>query len=690
MRKLMKTKYFLIVFLVLAALSVFGTETFAKSEDSPKVIRASKTVIADPCDKNITDYISIMKRRAFTHGFTGDYEAQADDFRSILYFLRKDKKSSEYQKYYKKLNTAYSKSGFEYNQNNRLEIAKNLYLEDKYFASAYEFLELAGENYCPEVCYEYLGDISQIFNNPKAALIFYKKALGIAPENYCLTYKIGKIYKDLNNEEDAKNYFESTLNLTDDPEIVNFIVQIYEKDLTSNVKNPENAYEILGLCYLKLKEYQKTYELFKKAIALKPDDIFLKYYLGNLLFDMYRYDDAIEIYNSIIQNNPYETQIRIARAKCLIKMNRTNDAIKDYQVVLALYPNSKQAQFGLYKLLSGKKSIEEIAKTFYPLNSKFKPNASFYNNLASVLYQKSYVSDSIKLYKKSIQIEPKSKEAYIALYKIYELEGQSSAALELAKKAYKNLPNDPDIRKLYSDVNKNTLSQKNAVALSYMANREYAKAIKIYNTIDPKDAATYESIANCHKALKNYKAALAALSNAIKLEGANSDLYYNSALLYLDLNSKKTAENYLQKAVDLDNRNIKARKLLSYLKQQDIDNKLDKAYMLFEKKDYKNTIVELNKAEKTYPNNPEVYYYKALTYNALNDLTNAYKYFVKTLELDRSYYVSHFYMAEILEKLGQEKAALEEYEKFLGADVKDTKKMKKAQAKVIKLGQKYY
>ena len=47
-------------------------------------------------------------------------------------------------------------------------------------------------------------------------------------------------------------------------------------------------------------------------------------------------------------------------------------------------------------------------------------------------------------------------------------------------------------------------------------------------------------------------------------------------------------------------------------------------------------------------------------------------------------------MAEILEKQGKERQALEEYERFLGADAKDEKMIKKAQDKVIKLGEKYY
>ncbi len=686
----MKYKYLSAVFLLFMSL-ILGTfvPVSAKCEDSKKVIAATKKVVKNPGTQNINSYIALMKKRALVHGIKQDYEAQADDIRSILYFLRKNKKSEDYIKYYQKLNATYPKLGFKNNKNNRLEIAKNLYLEEKFFASAYEFLELANEDYCKEICYEYLGDISLIFNNPEAALVYYKKSYEVEPANYCVTYKIGKVYKDLNKNDTAKEYFEMTINLTEDPEILNCIVNIYEKELRQK-KADETSYEILGLAYQKLKEYTKTYEIFKKAVQSRPDDIFLKYYLGNLLFEMGEYTEAIKIYNSIILNNPYETQIRIARAKSLNALKRTNDAIKDYQVVLALYPDSKQAQLGMFKMLTGKKSSTDIVKLFYPLNKSFTSTPAFYNNLAKSLYSSGLVADSINLYKASIKIGPKNVQTYISLYKIYELEGQTANAYELALDAHKIFPNNSEIKKMYQYSNKNAASQKNLLALSYMSNKEYTKAIKIYNQISPKTASIYESVSNCYKAQKNYKAAISALQEAIKLDAANSDLYYGIALLYLDLNSKKTAETYLNKAIGLDRKNLKARKLLSYLTQSEIDNKLDSAYNLYKKHDYKNTLVELSKAEKIYPNNPEVYYYKALTYKALGDTANAQKHFTKTLTLDRSYYTCHYYLAEILEKQGKEKQALEEYERFLGADVQDEKMMKHAQDKVIKLGRKYY
>ncbi len=689
----MKFKRFIIctVAFMLFVQAALYTPAEAKCEDSKKVIKAANKVIQTPNAINIEHYISVMKRRVTLHGFKKDYEAQADDCRSILYFLRKNKRSYEYSKYFSILTDTYTKLGFKNTQNNRLEIAKNLYLEGKYFAAGFEFLELAGEDYSPEICYEFLGDISTQFNNPDSAVIFYKKALEIEPENYCVTYKLGKLYKNLSKEAEAKEYFEKTINLTEDDEILNDIVNIYEEDLKNAAEKGESeiSYEVLGLAYQKLGKYQKTLELFNKAINLKPDDIFLKYYLGNLLFEMAEYANAIEVYNSILSKNPYETQIRIARAKCYKANNMTNAAIKDYQVVLALYPNSMQAQYGLYKILSGK-NPDVIIKTFYPLNKTFVPSADFYNNLASILYQKGMVKDSMTLYRKAIAKAPKAEKAYIQLYKIYELEGNKAKAYELIQSAQKNLPNSVEIKKLYNATKVTSTGAKNSVALSYMANKDYAKALKIYNQIEPKDVSIYESIAICYKSLKNPKAAIESLSKAIKLDPVNSDLYYNTALLYLDLNSKKTAETYLEKAIGLDKKNLKARKLLSYIKQQEVDKSLDKAYSLYKKKDYKNTLVELDRAEKLYPNNPEVYYYKALTYKALSDSNNAYKFFEKTLSYDRAYYTCHFYMAEILEKRGREKDALEEYERFLGAEVEDQAMLKKAQNKVIELGKKYY
>ena len=57
------------------------------------------------------------------------------------------------------------KIGGNRSNNDRLEVAKNLYFQKKYFASAYEFSTLLKEGYEPDICYEYMGDIAGKLNS---------------------------------------------------------------------------------------------------------------------------------------------------------------------------------------------------------------------------------------------------------------------------------------------------------------------------------------------------------------------------------------------------------------------------------------------------------------------------------------------------------------------------------------------
>ena len=90
----MKFKYFIVCLLFVWLFCFELNAADAKCEDSKRVIAAANAIIRTPTQKNIDKYISIMKKRVLYHGIKQDYEAQADDIRSILYFLRKNKKTS--------------------------------------------------------------------------------------------------------------------------------------------------------------------------------------------------------------------------------------------------------------------------------------------------------------------------------------------------------------------------------------------------------------------------------------------------------------------------------------------------------------------------------------------------------------------------------------------------------------------
>ena len=97
-KKILCSIAFVIYFNICTA-ELINTAAFAKCEDSKKVMQAANNVVQSPNDETIKKYIAILKRRALMHGIKRDFESQADDYRSMLYFFRKDKTSNEYIKY---------------------------------------------------------------------------------------------------------------------------------------------------------------------------------------------------------------------------------------------------------------------------------------------------------------------------------------------------------------------------------------------------------------------------------------------------------------------------------------------------------------------------------------------------------------------------------------------------------------
>ena len=167
----------------------------------------------------IKKYINTQKRRStFFKIFKRDNIEACDNLRAALYFLRKNKNSDEYKKTLSQLNSLMEKSGFQNDDANRFEIAKNLFLEGNYYASAYEFEELAQKDYQSALCYEYLGDIEQKINKDiTCALPYYKKSIELNPNSASALFKIATILNQINKIELALEYYTRAINQTDDP-----------------------------------------------------------------------------------------------------------------------------------------------------------------------------------------------------------------------------------------------------------------------------------------------------------------------------------------------------------------------------------------------------------------------------------------------------------------------------------------
>ena len=665
-----------------------------------------------------------------------------------------DKNSPNYIKTKQKLNKLIKQSKIEYSHEYRLEDIKRLMAEQKFNSAVYEINSLIEENYNLSVCYELLADIKIKANaDIKSAANCYKLSIQNNPDNISALYKLAKLYLREKRNILGIETLKTTIEKTENKELLENIEDIVKNKIRpQNRYEANNLYEALGNIYFKLNREDDCYYAFLKAIQLNPSDIFLKYHLADLFYENNHNNDAIVMYDSILADNPTDTQIRVSKAKSLGKTGNLLSANKEYLMVLSKYPNSNQAKYGIFKIYENKMSPDKILEKIYSEDKTFQVNSKECRKFAKFLAQmndnngsmmfNSYADklDKIELEKIAIQ---KTKEQQIKKEKelkekkeIAKKEDKKDIAKNIAQKptkkenpTQKEIVND-DKKVIQKDLNlkkqqkelqdkkakEEKIQQekiKQAKAKKEKEEREYQKrAIKAerqkaiakdpknyqkykiqldkYLKMNPKDVQIYTAIANTYKLMGEPTSAIINYKEALKIDPVNSDLYYNLGLTYLELNSAQTAKAHLSRAINLDKNNEKAINLLKFVNQKIITQTLNLAYGEYEKKNYIKALSILDKGTKEYPLSAQMFYYRALVYDAMNRNGAQIIDLQKAIELDPSYYMAYYQLGRAYEKIDDERSALVAYERFLSIEPDEKELIEEIQKKVISLGDKYY
>lgn len=219
---------------------------------------------------------------------------------------------------------------------------------------------------------------------------------------------------------------------------------------------------------------------------------------------------------------------------------------------------------------------------------------------------------------------------------------------------------------------------------------KYNNTLTGYLNTEPKDASIYLAIANTYKLMEAPTSAIKYYKEAIKLSPNDSDLYYSMALSYMELNSFETAYLNIGKSIKLDPNNTKAKNLLPFIKQKLTTKYINEAYAKFEKNNYLDASVVLDEAIKKIPDSGQLYYYRALSYDAMNRNAAAIMDLQKAVSLDPSLYMAFYQLGKSYEKIKDERNALVAYERFLSTEPDEKDLIDEVQKKVVLLGQKYY
>jgi cytochrome c-type biogenesis protein CcmH/NrfG len=121
------------------------------------------------------------------------------------------------------------------------------------------------------------------------------------------------------------------------------------KELTDKIKqNPKDFDSIVELANMNFdqKNYDDAINLYKKALAIRPDALNVRTDMGTAMFYLNRYDDAIATFQEVLKTDPNNAQALFNLGVAMLHgKNDPKRALEYWQKLVETNPNHPQAEF---------------------------------------------------------------------------------------------------------------------------------------------------------------------------------------------------------------------------------------------------------------------------------------------------------------------------------------------------------
>ncbi len=600
------------------------------------------------------------------------------DLKSALFFLKyfsaNDQNFASSQTILgmeKNLNTLENSNKKTIAPSERLSMAKNSRIKGEFAASAYDYYQLINDSKYAFEANSSLGDIYKIFNRPDKALIFYQKALAVKPDSTETHLKLARTYEQMNDfNSSLKEYDYALASSSEREDILNSLERIWQKKVDEYPQDAE-AHANLGVVLQKQKRYIEALTEYQKAEQLNPTNLNTKINIGTLFQEQKKYNEAINTYNNILKIQPYNAKVLVYKAECLKALNRNEEAVNLYKTALNIEPKNTQIKAQLYDLLKDTMSTEELLSFLYKNVQNSPMNADSYYEFAYELHKANKIDDAIVYYLETIKLDNKKIDAYINLSQAYRQKKKYLDAYQVIQKAKMLEPNNEQVLKQFDIVAKEFASNKYTTAANAFQSGDYRKAIAEYQLINPPTADSLIGIAASFQALNNNIEAINYYKKAMSLDNKNDEIPFYIASIYVNSNDLENAKNYLDKSISLNPNNKQAKDLLQYISDKKTEDLLSEAVKLYDTQKYNEAILIFDKIINTNPQNATVYYYRALSFDALNNYQKAIEDYKSTIKYAPEMVIAYYSLAVDYDSLKNYPLAKENYKKYIDMSIED-------------------
>lgn len=564
----------------------------------------------------------------------------------------------------------------------RLKTAKESRIKGEFAAAAFDFYQiLSNEKYAKEANVA-LGDIFKIFNRPDKAVNFYRNALQFDGDNPDIRLKLARTYEQLNDFSSSLQEYSFVLNTSyEHNEILNSLERIWQKKVDENPKDAE-AHANLGVIFQKQKRYTEALAEYIKAQELNPANLNTKLNIGTLYQEQNKYHDAIAVYNSVLQLQPNNINALINKADCAKALNRNEEAISLYKTALNLDNKNTAVKAKLFELLKNTMPTDDVLAFLYNnvLNSPMSADSCY--EFAYELHKAGKIDDAITYYLQTINLDKTKTDAYINLSQAYRQKKNYNEALNIIKRAKDIAPDNELVTKQYDTVWAETETNILNAAINAFQSGDYGLAINEYMKMNPQTVDSLTGIAAAYQYLKNYPEAINYYKKAYELDERNQDIPYYIASLYINENNLPEAKKYVESALSVNPQNNKVLELQKYISDKDTEKLLTEAVKLYDEQKYKEAIDMFSNVIAQNPSNATVYYYRAMSFDALKSYKEAISDYKSTLKYAPEMVIAYYSLGVDYDYLSNYKAAKENYQKYVDLSESDDDYKKYAQTRI--------
>ncbi|UQS85415.1 tetratricopeptide repeat protein [Apilactobacillus apisilvae] len=350
----------------------------------------------------------------------------------------------------------------------------------------------------------------------------------------------------------------------------------------------------------KIDDFNKQYDL-----AYHHDDDDMLYSLAEELYSYGFSDQAKQIYQKLLKKFPDEDSLRVDISDILISEGETDEALSQLSFIgkdSDAYLQSLVTQADLYQT----QGLFDVSKEKLLQAKNLAPDEQIITfALAELLFTTGEYNKSIPLYLNLI----KQGVTELSSVNLVERVGISYANDSNFENAIGYLKQIKTIN-MTSDV-------KFETAFTYLQLKEYDESINLFQELresDPQYATLYPYLGQALEQQNKNEDALLVFQEGLSVDQYNEKLYLLSARSALKVDDQELAENYLKQGNNID--------------PDDIEIILELSNLLVAREKYEENIKLLTSYIEDHELDPQFYWNLAISYDAMDDLTNAHKYYL--------------------------------------------------------------